>query len=50
MGASLTTAENKNSEERKVKSGVRSVMIDGSQLPFEQNVTKVAAAASYPPT
>lgn len=30
--------------EHKVKSGIRSVMIDGSHLPFEQNIAKVAAA------
>lgn len=30
--------------EYKVKSGIRSVMIDGSHLPFEQNIAKVAAA------
>ena len=32
--------------EHKVKSGIRSVMIDGSDLPFEQNIAKVAAAVA----
>ncbi len=32
--------------EHKVKSGIRSVMIDGSHLPFEQNIAKVAAAVA----
>ena len=32
--------------EHKVKSGIRSVMIDGSHLPFEQNIAKVAAAVT----
>ncbi len=32
--------------EYKVKSGIRSVMIDGSHLPFEQNIAKVAEAVA----
>lgn len=32
--------------EYKVKSGIRSVMIDGSHLPFEQNIAKVAEAVT----
>jgi tagatose 1,6-diphosphate aldolase GatY/KbaY len=35
--------------EYKVKSGIRSVMIDGSHLPFEQNIAKVAEAVGIVP-